>query len=335
MSHFLCQNLPQPIEAALILMLAAGLDFLVGDPWHWPHPVRGMGWAISRYVSLALGAPHAPHTLRLAGIVLCFGLVGGTGLLAWGIIATAARLHPLLGPGASVVLLASCFAGRSLREATEDVLGPLEAGDSDEARSRLGRYVGRETAALSEADILRAILETAAENAVDGVLAPLFYGLVGALTPIGAAPVALAYKAASTLDSMVGYRDAPYTDLGWCSARFEDLLTWLPCRLAVLSLALLSGQPRQVWRLCRRDASADPSPNSGWSECAYAAALGVRLGGANIYRGTVKYKPLLGDPTRAISPAVVRQASQLTRVCFALWLVLGAIGTIELARIGQ
>lgn len=294
-----------------------------------------MGWAISGYVPLVLGGTHRPGVRRLAGVGLWLGLVAGVGVLAWGAIALASRLHPLLGLGLQVVLLASCFAGRSLRDATEDVLEPFEAGDLTAARSRLGRYVGRDTANLDAAEILRAILETAAENAVDGVLAPLFYGLLGALTPAGAAPVALAYKAASTLDSMVGYRDAPYTELGWCSARVEDVLTWFPCRLAVLSLALLSGRPRRVWQLCRRDASADPSPNSGWSECAYAAALGVRLGGPNQYRGTVKNKPLLGDPTRTIAPAIVRQASQLTRVGFLLWLVVGVAGMMTLTGIAR
>ncbi len=291
-----------------------------------------MGWAISSYVRWVLAVMRTAWLLRLAGVLLCFGLVGGTGGLAWGAIAIARWWQPGLGLGLSVVLLASCFAGRSLRAAAADVLAPLEAGNLAEARSRLSRYVGRDTVALDEPEILRAILETAAENAVDGVLAPLFYGLLGALTPLGAAPVALAYKAASTLDSMVGYREAPYADLGWCSARFEDALTWLPCRLAVLTLALLSGRPWRVWRLCDRDARADPSPNSGWSECAYAAALGVRLGGANHYRGTLKYKPPLGDPDRAIAPAVVREASQLTRLSFSLWLVLGVMSIVGLIK---
>lgn len=314
------------IAQIFVLGVAAGLDFILGDPWHWPHPVQGMGWGISNYVRIALKALKTPLALRLAGVGLCFGLIGGVALLGWGAIAVATQLHPIAGLGLSVILLASCFAGRSLRDATEDVLAPLEAGDLTQARSRLSRYVGRETASLDEPDILRAILETAAENAVDGVLAPLFYALLGALTPIGSAPIALAYKAASTLDSMVGYRDAPYRDLGWCSARLEDLLTWLPCRLAALTLAVLSGQPLKVWRLCWRDARTDPSPNSGWSECAYAAALGVCLGGPNVYRGIVKHKPFLGEPTRAIAPEVVRQASQLTRLSFSLWLVLGTIG---------
>ena len=175
-------------------------------------------------------------------------------------------------------------------------------------------------------------METVTENATDGVMAPLFYALIGALLPgIGAAPLTLAYKAASTLDSMVGYRQAPYTYLGWFSARLEDGLTWLPCRLTVLTIAILSGKPVLVWQTCRRDAIADPSPNAGWSECAYAAALGVQLGGVNYYRGQKKIKPLLGTPRSPITPNRIRQAMQFTRSSFLLWLTLGII-SLSFAR---
>jgi adenosylcobinamide-phosphate synthase len=154
------------------------------------------------------------------------------------------------------------------------------------------------------------------------VMAPLFWAIVGAMLPIGSVPIALAYKAASTLDSMVGYREAPYTDIGRYSAQLEDCLTWIPCRLTVLTIALLSGKPRTVWQICQRDAIHDPSPNAGWSECAYAAALGVQVGGANRYRGVIKQKPLLGEPLRPIAPEVIRQALRLTRYSFLLWLAI-------------
>jgi adenosylcobinamide-phosphate synthase len=143
-------------------------------------------------------------------------------------------------------------------------------------------------------------------------------------------PLALGYKAASTLDSMVGYKSAPYTHLGWASARLDDLLTWLPCRLTVVTIALLSGRPRHVLKLCRRDAPQDPSPNAGWSECAYAAALDVQVGGQNTYRGNVTHKPLLADPVRPITPERIQQALSLTRRIFLLWLA-GAIALHSLS----
>lgn len=304
-----------------VLAIAACLDYGIGDPWGWPHPVQGMGWVISHYTRWVLQRFTRPGVLRLAGVGLGLGLILGSGLVGWSVVAIARHLHPLLGLIVDSVLLASCFAGRSLRAAAEDVLGVLATGDLAQSRDRLRRYVGRDTEQLSESEILRAVLETVTENATDGVLAPLFYAGVGALVPgVGSVPLALAYKAASTLDSMVGYRTPPYTDLGWFSAKLEDRLTWLPCRLVVLTLMGLSGRPRHVWKLCQRDAPHDASPNSGWSECAYAAVLDVQMGGTNVYQGVLKHKPLLGDAVHPITPDSITQALQLTRRCFLLWL---------------
>lgn len=309
--------------SAVVLTIAALLDYLIGDPWNWLHPVQVMGWGIKRYTQLVFSAKLSPTMQKVAGVGLAIGLISLSGLSGWAIVWVAGMMHPGLGVAAASVLLASCFAGRSLRRAAEEVLRPLEAGDLEGARSQLRLYVGRDTENLSEAEVLRAVLETATENAVDGVMAPLFYALVGAMLPIGAVPVALAYKASSTLDSMVGYKEAPYTDLGWCSARLEDVLTWIPCRLTVLTLAILSAKPRRIWQLCCRDAPLDPSPNAGWSECAYAAVLGVQVGGKNQYRGVVKQKPLLGDPLQPITSERIRQATFLTRRNFLLWLAIG------------
>ncbi|MBF2026197.1 MAG: cobalamin biosynthesis protein [Oscillatoriales cyanobacterium C42_A2020_001] len=308
-------------NAVLILVIAAFLDYLIGDPWNWWHPVQGMGWVITRYSEVAWKWLKSPVTLRLAGIGLAVGLVAGSSGLGWAIATLTSRVHPLLGVTIQSVLLASCFAGRSLREAATEVLDPLQAGDLEQARSRLRLYVGRDVEHLQEPEILRAVLETVTENATDGVLAPLFYALLGALIPgVGSLPLALGYKAASTLDSMVGYRTPPYTDLGWCSAKVDDGLTWVPCRLVVLTLSFVSGKPHQVWRICQRDAPQDPSPNSGWSECVYAAILDVQLGGVNYYKGVAKPKPLLGDPVQEIAPAHIYKALHLTRVCFLIWL---------------
>lgn len=331
---------------ASILLLAAILDYLIGDPMGWPHPVQMMGWAIDRYTKFVLniGNNFTPQNLisplRLAGILLAIALVIGSGTLAWLVVQVAHWVHPILAIALQTILLASCFAGRSLRAAADDVLLPLNQGDLITARQRLSFYVGRDTENLSEPEILRAILETVTENAVDGVTAPLFYGLVGiaatyillsitgenfADAPIVlnlGVPFAIAYKAASTLDSMVGYKQPPFTELGWCSAKLDDLLTWLPCRLTVLTLAVLSGKPGDVWQICQKDAIQDASPNSGWSECVYAAILGVQLGGVNSYRGVIKHKPFLGEPIYPITPTVISAALLLTRYCVLTWLGL-------------
>ena len=309
-----------------VLLLAATLDYLIGDPWALPHPVQVMGWVISHYTEFVLKRFNSPRQRRLAGVVLGIGLIIGSGIVGWLIIRAASWLHPLLGIVIEIVMVASCFAGKSLRIAAVEVLQPLTNRQLDQARSKLSQYVGRDTDKLDEPEILRAILETVTENATDGVMAPLFYAIVGAFfPPVGSLPLALAYKAASTLDSMIGYRDEPYTDLGWFSAQLEDRLTWIPCRLTVMTLALLSGKPQQVWQLCRRDAIKDPSPNSGWSECAYAAVLGVQVGGTNWYKGVAKQKPLLGNPIYPITPAKIEQALTLTRYCFLIWLAIAIL----------
>lgn len=311
-------------SSIVVLVLAALLDYGIGDPWGWPHPVRVMGWVIGNYTQIVFKIFSTPGTQRWAGVLLGVGLISGSAFVGWLIVQGARTLHPVLGVAVESVLLASCFAGRSLRVAAEEVLAPLQTGDLETARRILSCYVGRDTDALPEPEILRAVLETVTENAIDGVMAPLFYALVGlAFSNVGSVPLALAYKAASTLDSTVGYREAPYTYIGWFSARFEDALTWLPCRLTVVTLGILSGKLLHVWQLCQRDAKADPSPNAGWSECAYAAILGVQMGGTNWYRRVAKQKPLLGDPVNTITPACIDQALKLTRYNFLGWLVAG------------
>lgn len=314
--------------AVVVLISAAVLDFAVGDPWWCPHPVQMMGWIVQRYTKGALRWWSKPWQLRLAGIHLTIALVSSVSVGSWLLFYGLDRWAWPISLGLEVILLASCFAGRSLHDAAIDVLKPLARADLTVARSRLRRYVGRDTDTLAEQDILRALLETVAENATDGVMAPLFYALVGLAIPgVGPVPMALFYKAVSTLDSMIGYRTAPYTDLGWFSARLDDALTWLPCRLMVLTVGLLSGKLKSIWVIGWRDARKDPSPNSGWSECAYAAILGVQLGGQNWYRGVAKLKPLLGNPLQRITAKHIEVAIRLTRNCFLLWLGLAVAFT--------
>lgn len=311
-----------------------------------------MGWIITTATRPLFKYSQNRPLLKFAGILLGISLISSSGLFAWFVIRVAQEIHPLCQITLSVLLLASCFAGKSLRVAAEEVLVPLVAqklytigllpfplsqylalakpeteNNLNQARQKLSGYVGRDTQNLSEAEILRAVLETVTENAVDGVTAPLIWAIAGALIPgIGPVPLAFAYKAASTLDSMIGYKQSPYTDIGWFSAKFEDCLTWLPCRLTVITLALYSGKPWQVWQICQRDAPQDPSPNSGWSECVYAAILGVQLGGINTYQGIIKQKPLLGDALFPITPEKILQALTLTRFCCLTSLFLAAIG---------
>ena len=308
----------------LILLLAALLDALIGDPWNWIHPVQVMGWVIGQYSKVALKLCKRPIAQTIAGIGLAMILIVGSSTIAYVLIQLAKTIHPLLGTAIEAVILASCFAGRSLRDAAHDVLNPVQTGDLATARQLLSRYVGRDTQDLGESEILRAVLETVAENGVDGVMAPLFWAIVGVFTPMGPAVLAIAFKAASTLDSMVGYKKHPYRYLGTASAITDDVLTFIPCRLMVLTLGIMTRHPLRLWNQCAKDGSQDPSPNSGWSECAYAVALQVQLGGPNTYQGVPRPKPLLGTPDRSITPDIVRSALHLNRRAFLSWLCFTA-----------
>ena len=304
----------------LILLLAALLDALIGDPRNWLHPVQVMGWVIHHYCTLALKVCHRPIAQMITGIGLAIFLIVGSSAIVYFLIQMAKTIHPVLGTAIEAIILASCFAERSLRDAAHDVLSPLEMGDLATSRQILSRYVGRDTQDLATSEILRAVLETVAENGVDGVMAPLFWAIVGVFTPVGPAVLAIAFKAASTLDSMVGYKRQPYRYLGTASAITDDVLTYIPCRLMVLTLGIMTRHPLCLWKQCAKDGSQDPSPNSGWSECAYAVALQVQLGGLNTYQGVPRPKPLLGNPVRAITPDVVRSALLLNRRAFLSWL---------------
>ena len=325
------------------MILACSLDRLVGDPRWCLHPVVVMGWWITALRRLAEAwAGDAPLKLRLAGTLITLLLVGGSGLAGWG-LEQLVRLLVMRGPVlagsgllALVIALASALAGRSLEQAVQQVLRALPAlpptsppASLVAARQALAWIVGRDTAGLDGAEILRAAAETASENAVDGLFAPLFWMLAGAglwsLHPGLPGPLALAwgFKAASTLDSMLGYRRGRLRWLGTAGARLDDHLVWLPCRLVALSLPLAAGRPGRcgpVLAAALRDGAADPSPNAGVSQAAYAHVAGVQLGGCNSYGGQVRSKPLLAAGLPPADTAAVLRMLELNRRLEALWL---------------
>jgi adenosylcobinamide-phosphate synthase len=319
----------------LLVALACGLDRLVGDPPWCLHPVVVMGGVISRLRRWAEAwAGDRPRRLRLAGGLITLLLVGGSGLAGWGLerLALGLSLH---GVSALLLLiaLASALAGRSLAQAVRAVLAALAAADLPLARQRLSWIVGRDTDRLDGPGILRAAAETASENAVDGLFAPLVWMLVGAaLWSAGAlqapGPLALAwgFKAASTLDSMLGYRRGRLRWLGTAGARLDDLLVWLPCRLVALGLPLIAGAPpAAAWRQFRaacRDGASDPSPNAGLSQAAYAHAVGVRLGGLNHYGGEQRAKPVLAADQPPADAAAVERMLRITNHLQVLWLAI-------------
>lgn len=307
-----------PADCLPVIVLGAFLlDLVWGDPPRWPHPVAGMGKMIARLEERLNAGASGERRRRGVGVALL--VAGGTYLLVWLAVWGAKTLHPLLGFGVSVYFIFTSLATTSLLEAGKSVLLPLEQGDLETARERLSRLVGRDTDKLGEEEVVRGTLETLAENFVDGILSPLFYAA------LGGAPLAMAFKAVSTLDSMVGYRNERYEDFGWFSARLDDWANYIPARLAVGFLLLagwLKGLPAgRAFRIWRRDASSHPSPNGGNPESVAAGLLGVRLGGFNSYRGQVQYRAEMGDALQALTPYHIVQCCSLIRA--ATWLALG------------
>ena len=353
----------------LLVAMACGLDRLIGDPRWSPHPVVVMGWWISQLQRLVeRWAGDRPWKLRAGGGLITLLLVGGSGSAGWGIEQLARSSGWPGGTGQILLLLglASALAGRSLAQAVRAVLDALPydqprestaSSDSSSdldidaalnaARQRLAWIVGRDTTELSAAEILRAAAETASENAVDGQFTPLFWMLVGAglwaLNPALPGPLALAwgFKAASTLDSMLGYRRGRLQWLGTAGARLDDLLVWIPCRLVVLGLPLVQHRPwgrsaltpQRWWGQVRdslRDGQPDPSPNAGVSQATYAYAADVQLGGRNRYPEGWKLKPLLAAGRPPADAAAVERILGLTQRLSLLWLAATGVAALAL-----
>lgn len=299
------------------IIAALLLDALLGDPRRLPHPVRLIG---------ALAAWAEKGCRRIfshegpAGIAAVAVVLTGTGLTGWGLLRLAALVHPLAGDAVAVLLLYFCFAARDLADHSRVVARALNAGDIPMARRKVAMIVGRDTEGLDEAGIVRATVESVAENIVDGVTAPLFYAFVGG--PVAA----LVYKAINTLDSTFGYKNERYLRFGWAAARLDDAANFLPARLsgliAVVAAFLLGENGRGAWRILRRDRLAHASPNSGHTEAAVAGALGLRLGGVNSYFGKPVAKPFLGDALHEPESGHINRANRLLAATTVLAVLL-------------
>jgi len=306
----------------VIVLAAVILDLVLGDPRALPHPVVAIGRMIS---FLESPLRRLFKNARPAGVALLVITVGVTYAGAALLIHAAYALSPVAGFVAGLYLAWVSLAARSLQIESGKVAKALLQGDLPGARLALSYIVGRETAQLDEPEIVRGAVETVAENTGDGVIAPLFYLM------LGGPPLAIAYKAVNTLDSMVGYRNERYLEFGWASARFDDLANYLPARLTGLLMVLaapicaLSGGG--AWRIMRRDCRNHASPNSGFPEAAAAGALGVQLGGANRYFGRVVEKPAIGDAAAPLSLAAYHGVVRLMYCSEALLVIAWLAGT--------
>ncbi|MHB8875582.1 MAG: adenosylcobinamide-phosphate synthase CbiB [Myxococcaceae bacterium] len=295
------------------VLAALGLDLLLGDPRWLPHPVKLIG----RFAR-ALEAPSRrllPGP-RAAGIATALLVIGATAACTWGLVRGAAWVHPALGEAASVVLLYTTIAARDLARHASNVHRALKGSDLPEARRRVALMVGRDTDRLDEPGVVRATVESVAENTVDGVTAPLLFACL--FGPVGA----MVYKAINTLDSTFGYKNERYLKFGWASARIDDVANFVPARvtapLVSLAAALIGMRPGGALRIFLRDGRKHPSPNSGLTEAAVAGALGVQLGGLNYYFGQPSQKPTLGDALAPLEPRHIRLANALMLLTCAL-----------------
>ena len=306
-----------------LLALLAGfcLDLLLGDP-HWaPHPVRAMGALIAGLEKpLRRLFPRTPGGELAAGAALVFFTLllptGLTALLLW----ACARVSPWLALGVETVVSYQLLAAKSLRDESGKVYEALKAGDLPAARRAVSMIVGRDTENLDEAGVARAAVETVAENASDGVIAPLLF------LAIGGAPLGMFYKAANTMDSMVGYRNDRYLYFGRPAARLDDLLNFLPARIAgvlmCLGAAAAGYDGRNAWRIFRRDRKNHKSPNSAHTEAACAGALQLRLAGPSCYFGRLVEKPAIGDGQRPIEALDILRAGRILYATAFLALLL-------------
>lgn len=295
------------------ILLAVLLDLILGDPRWFPHPVKLIGrFALFCEPACRKAIPNP----RLAGIITVLFVLSATAWITWGIVFLAGLIHPWLGDTVSILVIYTTLAARDLSRHSLEVYESLQAGDLPEARRRVGRIVGRDTETLDAEGVVRATVESVAENTADGVTAPLLFAFLGG--PVGA----MLYKAVNTLDSTFGYKNERYREFGWAAARLDDLVNYLPARLTAIivpAAALLTGlNARNSINILFRDARNHPSPNSGYLEAAMAGALGVQLGGLNYYFGQPSQRPTMGDPLRPLENRDIVRVNVLMFVTYAL-----------------
>ena len=310
----------------MILQAVVGgfvLDALFGDPAWLPHPVVLMGRCISRLEKfLRARLPGTPQGELLGGAVTAFCLPVSTFLVTSLVCLAAAKLSPWLGLAVQMFWCGQALAARGLVQESTNVYNELVRNDLPAARKAVSRIVGRDTQDLTAEGVTKAAVETVAENASDGVIAPLLYML------IGGAPLALTYKAINTMDSMLGYKNEKYLYFGRAAAKLDDVANYIPSRLAALlwvaAAAFTGNDAKGAWRIWRRDRHCHASPNSAQTESACAGALGVQLAGPAYYFGEYYPKPTIGDALRPIEPQDILRANRMMYVASGFALAWGA-----------
>jgi adenosylcobinamide-phosphate synthase len=319
------------VRRSILLATTYLFDHVAGDPEWFPHPVRLIGSLISNGEQVLRNPGDSKKAELLSGAVLAIGVVITTYYGAREIVRQAGRISIVSGVVAQLTLGWTCIAACNLHKEVSAVKHALAIGDIVLARNRLSRIVGRDTEILDEHEICRAVIETLAESTSDGVIAPLFYMLIGGV------PLAMAYKAVNTLDSMIGHADNRYFYFGKVAARLDDLANLIPARTtAVLMIStayLLDGfDTVSAWKIWKRDAGKHKSPNAGQPESAMAGALRARLGGSNSYAGEDVPSELLGGEFERPDLLTVDRA---LRLASGAWLFGALIGVVLASFCGK
>lgn len=307
----------------LAMLIGFVIDCFLGDPHGLPHPVMLIGKLISALEKFFRRIfPATPRWERTAGGAIWLLTVAASFLLPWGILRACNVLSPWLALMVQSIMCWQIIAPRSLRDESMRVYHALKTGTLEDARFAVSMIVGRDTAELSAEGVTKAAVETVAENASDGVIAPLFF------IALGGAPLGFAYKAVNTMDSMLGYTKPPYTFLGYVPAKMDDVFNFLPARLCAL-LMLLGGSilgmdGKNGWKIFRRDRYRHASPNSAQTESVCAGLLGLQLAGDASYHGVVHKKEFIGDPLRPIQAEDIPTSCRLMYATTVLMLVLSA-----------
>jgi adenosylcobinamide-phosphate synthase len=296
----------------LALTVGLALDFIIGDPPGWPHAARAMG-ALIKFLENRL---YAVKNKRLGGTALALAVI----IICVFSAIILLRINKFFF---EALLCWQFLALKSLKDESEKVCDALKENDLPKARTALAKIVGRDTENLDAPGIIRATVETVAENASDGVIAPLFY------IALGGAPLGALYKAANTMDSMIGYKNERYIDFGRFAAKLDDALNYIPSRLCavlIIAAARICGMDaKNAARIWKRDRRNHASPNSAQTEAAAAGALRVRLAGNAYYSGKLYEKPFIGDDLRPVEPEDVYRANKLTLVSSVFAAVLAII----------
>ncbi len=315
----------------LTAVIAFFIDCIVGDPRSSLHPVVLIGKLIA-WLERCFYHPEDTNEkklllggfLTLIVLVVCYEIT-------WCILQLLALIPlPYVGMALEALLLSFMISPKSLAAAGMEIRALLKDGDLLNARKKVGWIVGRDTDRLSNLEVSRAAIETVAENTIDGIIAPLFFYLIGGLA------FAVLYRAANTMDSMLGYKNAKYLYFGKVAARFDDVINYIPARLTgaffVLAAFLLRFDARKAWRILRRDAKKHPSPNGGYAEAPVAGALGIRLGGNNYYFGKRHFRAYMGDATRDIKADDIQKTVRLMYTVTVLFLLFSYVGFLLSAQ---